>query len=225
MGRGVAERPHTLAHCERGCDPPRMERPLCPRRTTASQLLSTLSVCDPRIKVDQLPAALPGSVLFTRLLSMESGNIHFYRAVRQHTDRIISIRLACLSAARTRGTSLAAPFRIIFFPEFFLTRTPGRGHGAAPLGRTAVAISAAGEGEMRANAPYIRGGRDAQDRDGRHVQECKRTRAHEGLRGASGEGCATGRRGTVGPPAATEAAAQWCLILLQASVRVACAGG
>ena len=77
-----------------------------------------------RIKVDQLPAALRGSVLFTRLLSIESGNIHFYRAVRQHTDRIISIRLACLSAARTRGTSLAAPFRVIFFPVFFLTRTP-----------------------------------------------------------------------------------------------------
>jgi len=98
--------------------------PLCPRRTTASRLHSTLSVCDSRIKVDQLPAALRGSVLFTRLLSIESGNIHFYRAVRQHTDRIISIRLACLSAARTRGTSLAAPFRVIFFPVFFLTRTP-----------------------------------------------------------------------------------------------------
>ena len=66
-----------------------------------------------RIKVDQLPAALRGSVLFTRLLSIESGNIHYYRAVRQHTDLIISIRLACLSAACTRGTRLAAPFRVI----------------------------------------------------------------------------------------------------------------
>jgi len=88
-----------------------------------------------------------------------------------------------------------------------------------------VAISAAGEWRMRTNAPYISGGRDAHNRDGRHVQKCKRARAHEGLRGTSGEGCATGRRGTVGPPAAAEAAAQRCLILLQASVRVAFAGG
>jgi len=72
---------------------------------------------------NQLLAALRGSVLFTRLLSFEFGNNHFYRAVRQHPDRIISIRLACLLAARTRGTSLAAPFRVIFLPEFFLTRT------------------------------------------------------------------------------------------------------
>ena len=98
--------------------------PLCPRWTTASRLHSTLSVCDLRIKVDQLPAALRGSVLFTRLLSIEPGNIHFYRAVRQHTDLIFfnttGVPIGCTHERPKSGR----PLSFHSFPSVFLTRTP-----------------------------------------------------------------------------------------------------
>jgi len=96
--------------------------PLCPRRTKASRLHSTLSVCDPRIKGGQLPAALRGSVLFTRLLSFESCNIHFYRAVRQHTV-LIAIFQYDWRAYRlhAREAQVWPPPFVSYFPQSFFS--------------------------------------------------------------------------------------------------------